>query len=187
MLLVAEGGTRPAADSIQPRKRSRWPSSLYMDGPELVKFSIDVTPPLIEKVLATAGWRRDQVDMYLLHQATVFMLDHLRERLSLDREHTPEALELYGNTVSSTIPILIADLRRTGRLKPGKRTLLVGFGVGLSWAGCVWTETWAAEQVQAGKKKRLKSDADANPTADKADEADEAAAGDGSKVPREAA
>jgi hypothetical protein len=76
------------------------------------------------------------------------MLDHLRERLSLDREHTPEALEDYGNTVSSTIPILIRDLRESGRLRPGKQTLLMGFGVGLSWAGCVWTETWAAEQAQ---------------------------------------
>ena len=86
--------------------------------------------------------------MYLIHQATLFMLDHLRERLSLDREHTPEALENYGNTVSSTIPILIRDLRQSGRLRPGKRTMMLGFGVGLSWAGCVWTETWAAKQFK---------------------------------------
>ena len=87
-----------------------------MDGPELVKFSLDVVPPLVDRVLAGAKWTRDNVDMYLLHQATLFMLEHLRERLSLDREHTPEALEQYGNTVSSTIPILIHDLRRSGRL-----------------------------------------------------------------------
>jgi 3-oxoacyl-[acyl-carrier-protein] synthase-3 len=148
MLLVSEGGARPAKDAIQPRKRRRWPSSLYMDGPELVKFSLDIAPPLIEGVLARAKWTQDQIDMYLIHQATLFMLDHLRERLSLDLEHTPEALEDYGNTVSSTIPILIRDLRESGRLRPGKQTLLMGFGVGLSWAGCVWTETWAAEQVQ---------------------------------------
>jgi 3-oxoacyl-[acyl-carrier-protein] synthase III len=150
MLLVAEGGARPVQDAIQPRKRRRWPSSLYMDGPELVKFSLDIAPPLIDSVLARAQWTRDQIDMYLIHQATLFMLDHLRDRLSLDREHTPEALEDYGNTVSSTIPILIRDLRESGRLRPGKQTLLMGFGVGLSWAGCVWTERWAAEQVQVG-------------------------------------
>ena len=144
---------RPAQDqAIQPRKRKRWPSSLYMDGPELVKFSLEVVPPLIDRVLAAAKWTRDNVDLYLLHQATLFMLDHLRERLSLDREHTPEAMEEYGNTVSSTIPILIRDLRQTGRLKPGKQTLLVGFGVGLSWAGCVWTETWSQRQVESAGK-----------------------------------
>jgi 3-oxoacyl-[acyl-carrier-protein] synthase III len=151
-LLVTKGGARPEAKAIQPRKRRRWPSLLYMDGPELVKFSLEVVPPLIDRVLAGAKWTRDKVDMYLLHQATVFMLDHLRERLTLDREHTPEALERYGNTVSSTIPILIRDLRLSGRLKPGKQTLLVGFGVGLSWAGCAWTETWSAHQVQPAAK-----------------------------------
>ncbi len=178
MLLVAEGGTRPAADAIQPRKRRRWPSSLYMDGPELVKFSIDVTPPLLEKVLAAAGWRRDEVDLYLLHQATVFMLDHLRGRLELDRDRTPEALEQYGNTVSSTIPILIRDLRASGRLKPGKRTLLLGFGVGLSWAGCVWTETWAARGAKTAEKKS--TDPPAGAAGDTSDDED-------SEVPREAA
>jgi 3-oxoacyl-[acyl-carrier-protein] synthase III len=156
-LLVTKGGARPEADAIQPRKRRRWPSTLYMDGPELVKFSLDVVPPLIDRVLAQAKWGNDKVDMYLLHQATLFMLEHLRERLSLDREHTPEALEQYGNTVSSTIPILIRDLRQSGRLKPGKRTVLVGFGVGLSWAGCVWTETWSARQVQPAEKSTAKA------------------------------
>jgi len=77
-----------------------------------------------------------------MHQATTFMLDHLRDRLDLSWEQMPLALENYGNTVSSTIPILIRDLRLAGRLKAGVRTLLVGFGVGLSWGGCSWTETW---------------------------------------------
>jgi 3-oxoacyl-[acyl-carrier-protein] synthase-3 len=144
LLMVTEGGVRShLPDALQPRKRKRWPSSLYMAGPELVKFSLEIAPPLIDDVLARVGWTRDKIDMYLLHQATLFMLEHLRERLSLDLEHTPEALEDYGNTVSSTIPILIRDLRVAGRLQPGIRTLLMGFGVGLSWAACTWTETWS--------------------------------------------
>lgn len=67
-LLVAEGGARPKEQAIQPRKRRRWPSSLYMDGPELVKFSLEVVPPLVDRVLAQANWTRDNVDLYLLHQ-----------------------------------------------------------------------------------------------------------------------
>lgn len=141
-LMVAEGGARRADAALQPRKRRRWPSPLYMDGPELVKFTLDVVPPLVDRVLAGARWTRDDVDMYLIHQATTFILDHLQERLHLESEKIPVALEEYGNTVSSTIPVLIHDLRQSGRLKPGHRTLMVGFGVGLSWAGCGWTETW---------------------------------------------
>ena len=42
------------------------------------------------------------------------------------------------------IPILIDHLRGTDRLKPGSTNMLVGFGVGWSWAGCVWKETWSS-------------------------------------------
>lgn len=146
-LIVTEGGARPKESAIAPRKRKRWPSSLVMDGPELVKFSLDVVPSTVDQALAASGWTRDNVDIYLMHQATAFLLNHLREKMSLSGDKMPVDLEEYGNTVSSTIPILIDRLRRSGRLKPGVRTVMVGFGVGLSWAGCTWTENWQAPQT----------------------------------------
>ena len=152
-LMVAQGGARPAAQAIRPQKRKRWPSSLYMDGPELVKFTLSAVPPMIDQLMADTGWTRDDVDLYLMHQATFFMLEHLRARLKLDEEQLPVVLEKYGNTVSSTMPLLIHDLRAEGRLRPGTRSLLAGFGVGLSWAGCAWTETWEARQSNADWKK----------------------------------
>ena len=147
-LMVVEGGARPAADALRPRKRKRWPSSLFMDGPALVQFTLNVVPPLIERVLADAGWSRDDVDMYLMHQATSFVLEHLRRRLRLDEEQAPEALKHCGNTVSSTLPVLMSDLRGSARLQLGNKSLLIGFGVGFSWAGCVWTETWQSKPAQ---------------------------------------
>jgi 3-oxoacyl-[acyl-carrier-protein] synthase III len=141
-LMVAEGGARPASAALQPRKRRRWPSPLFMDGPEIVKFTLEVVPPMIERVLDQSHWTRDDVEFYLMHQATFFMLEHLRLRLNLLPEQMPLALQEYGNTVSCTLPLLMSDLRADGRLKPGTQTLMVGFGVGLSWAGCTWTETW---------------------------------------------
>ncbi|HEY4759184.1 MAG TPA: ketoacyl-ACP synthase III, partial [Thermoguttaceae bacterium] len=148
-LMVTEGGARPKEHAIQPSKRKRWPSSLFMDGPELVKFTLDVVPPMIDRLLTLSKWTSDNVDLYLVHQATSLMLNHLRRRLDMDSEKMPEALEMYGNTVSSTIPILIHDLRAAGGLRPGKQTLLIGFGVGLSWAGCAWTETWQAKKLES--------------------------------------
>lgn len=144
-LMVARGGARPAADALRPRKRQRWPSPLFMDGPALVDFTVERIPQLIDEVLTTAQLGRDDVELFLMHQATYFMLDKLRHRLAMGEERLPLVLENVGNTVSSTIPIMIDELRRGGRLRPGVRSLLVGFGVGLSWAGCVWTETWEAK------------------------------------------
>ncbi|HID75369.1 MAG TPA: ketoacyl-ACP synthase III, partial [Planctomycetaceae bacterium] len=147
-LMVTAGGARPAERALRPRKRKRWPSSLYMDGPELVKFTLEVVPPLIDRVLGCAELTRQDIDMYLVHQPTLMLLERLRQRLEVDPEEMPIELEEVGNTVSSTIPLLIHSLRDSGRLRPGVRSLLVGFGVGLSWAGCVWTETWQARQAQ---------------------------------------
>lgn len=144
MLLVAQGGARPAEHALRPRKRQRWCSSMFMDGPALVTFAEESIPPLIDQVLDRADWKRQQVDLYLTHQATLLLLDRLRKKLDLTWEQFPLSLENYGNTVSCTLPILINDLRAADRLKPGTRCLLIGFGVGLSWAGCAWQETWQA-------------------------------------------
>jgi 3-oxoacyl-[acyl-carrier-protein] synthase-3 len=141
-LIVNSGGARPSANAIQPRKRKRWPSALYMDGPALMEFTIDAIPRLVDGVLTRGGAAMKDVDLFLFHQATRKMLENLRERLGLSIDRLPECLEEYGNTVSSTIPILIEELRRTGKLRPRMQSMLVGFGVGYSWGGCLWRETW---------------------------------------------
>jgi 3-oxoacyl-[acyl-carrier-protein] synthase-3 len=94
-------------------------------------------------VLQAACCRREDIDYYLMHQATYKMMAYLFDRLELDEERIPIVLEDCGNTISSTIPIVIDRLRGADKLRPGVRSMLVGFGVGWSWAGCVWDETWA--------------------------------------------
>lgn len=147
-LLVTKGGARPEADAIQPSKRRRWPSPLYMDGPALVELTLDRIPPMIERLLNEAGLSPAEVNHYLMHQATELMLTRLRDRLGVDKVKLPLAMQHCGNTVSSTLPIAIHDLRAAGRMQLGHRSLLVGYGVGFSWAGCLWTETWDARKSQ---------------------------------------
>jgi 3-oxoacyl-[acyl-carrier-protein] synthase-3 len=144
-LLVTKGGARPAEDAIKPRHRHRWESALYMDGPSLINFTVAAVPQLVRNILDAAKLRRDEVDLYLLHQATLKMLEQLQAALELTPQRMPIVLEHCGNTVSSTLPILIEDLRRNNRLQRGMNSVLVGFGVGWSWAGCVWRETWPAK------------------------------------------
>lgn len=141
-LLVTKGGARLPEQAIKPRHRQRWESALYMDGPSLINFTVAAVPKLVDNILSAGKLSREAVDLFLLHQATRKMLDLLRESLHLAPERMPIALEHCGNTVSSTLPILIEELRRGGQLKPGMQSLLVGFGVGWSWAGCMWRETW---------------------------------------------
>ncbi len=142
-LLVGDGGARPECDAIRPRHKKRWKSRLYMDGPSLMSFTVVAVPKLIEEILERAELREEEIDLYLLHQATRKMLQQLQTRIGVDDDRLPIRLAECGNTVSSTLPILISDMRRERRLQPGKRSLLIGFGVGWSWAGCAWTETYS--------------------------------------------
>jgi 3-oxoacyl-[acyl-carrier-protein] synthase-3 len=141
-LLVADGGARVESEAIKPRHRKRWASRLYMDGPSLMSFTVVAVPKLIDQVLELAKLSKADIDLFLLHQATRKMLEQLQVRLELTDEKLPIRLENCGNTVSSTLPILINDLRQAGRVQPTRPNLLIGFGVGWSWAGCVWKDSW---------------------------------------------
>jgi 3-oxoacyl-[acyl-carrier-protein] synthase-3 len=141
-LMVNSCGARPAHAALQPRTKWRWKSKLYMDGPGLITLTLDTIPQTVQRVLEKGGVRRSDINLFLVHQATLKLLDQLRQELELDEERMPTMLRDFGNTVSSTIPIMIHELRKSGRLRPGTRSLMAGFGVGFSWGGCLWTETW---------------------------------------------
>lgn len=147
-LIVADGGARTEAHRILPRHRKRWKSRLYMDGPSLMSFTVVAVPKLIDEILELARLRMDQIDLFLLHQATYKMLALMQERLAVDDSRLPIRLAKYGNTVSSTLPILITELRQDGKLHSGITSLLIGFGVGWSWAGCVWRDSWCTNSNQ---------------------------------------
>ncbi len=139
-LIVGNRGFRPEEDSIPPRHRKRWPSDIYMDGPGLINFAVDKIPGLVEEILDSAGLSMGDLKYLLFHQATRKMLEHLHTALEVNDEKMPIMMENVGNTVSSTLPILIDRLRNDGSLSTADKHMLVGFGVGWSWAGCVWQD-----------------------------------------------
>jgi 3-oxoacyl-[acyl-carrier-protein] synthase-3 len=110
---------------------------LFMDGPEIFNFTLDIVPKTIDEVLLKNGLTRDAIDLYVFHQANKFMLDTIRKVNGLPRDRFYVNLENVGNTVSSTIPIALKQLDECGRLKAGMKVMLMGFGVGLSWGATV--------------------------------------------------
>lgn len=112
---------------------------LFMDGPEIFNFTIDVARLAIDELCARNHLTLDDVDMFVFHQANKFMLDAIRRANKLPAEKFYVNLEETGNTVSSTIPIALKQLEDSGRLCAGMKVMLLGFGVGLSWAGTIVT------------------------------------------------
>jgi 3-oxoacyl-[acyl-carrier-protein] synthase III len=137
-LIVADGGARCGTEAIKPRHRKRWSSRLYMDGPSLMSFTIGAIPQLVRDMVGKANLQLNDVRHFLMHQATRKMLEHLQTALAVDDVRLPIRLLDRGNTVSSTLPILIQDLRQEGAIVSGQQNVMVGFGVGWSWAGCLW-------------------------------------------------
>ena len=83
---------------------------------------------------------KSEIHHYLFHQATLKMLELLRQAMEVPPEQFPVRLADVGNTVSCTLPVLIDQLRTSGELNAARWNALVGFGVGWSWAGCLWKD-----------------------------------------------
>ena len=143
MLIIKAGGSRTPTTSetmevkMDVRGNYRSQNQLYMNGPGVFSFSINVVPPMIERFQKLAREKNADIDAYILHQANNFRLDRLRGLCSLDEEKFFNNMATRANTVSSTIPIALIDAVASGLVKPGSRLLLVGFGVGLSWGACL--------------------------------------------------
>ncbi len=139
-LIVPTGGLRDAGDDARFETVSgemRRGKPLAMNGPEVFNFTIAAVPDLVRATLARAGLVAGDIDLWVFHQANATMLEALRRKLDLPPERFWLDLAEVGNTVSSTIPIALARAQAAGRLMPGMRLMLVGFGVGYSWGACV--------------------------------------------------
>jgi 3-oxoacyl-[acyl-carrier-protein] synthase-3 len=107
---------------------------LHMNGREVFNFAATTVPKNIQKLLDKAELNKDAVDCYIFHQGSRYILETLVKRIGLDRAKVRMDIEEIGNTISSSIPIL---LQRELTNLSAKTLVLCGFGVGLSWASCV--------------------------------------------------
>ncbi len=123
-LIVRGGGLR---EPDAPRR-------LFMDGAELFRFALEEVPRAVRRTLARTGETVGDIDFFVFHQANRHMLEALRQELAIEPERFVLYLEDIGNTVSASIPIALAEAVRTGALRRGHSVMLVGFGVGYSWA-----------------------------------------------------
>ncbi|NLB67969.1 MAG: ketoacyl-ACP synthase III [Bacteroidales bacterium] len=108
---------------------------LYMDGSEIFSFTQEIVPVMVEDLLARNNVSKEDINLFVFHQANKFMLNFLRKKMKIDENRFFYFMESVGNTVSSTIPIALTEARKSGDLK-GK-IMLSGFGVGYSWGGTI--------------------------------------------------
>ena len=106
---------------------------LSMDGQKVFRFALTRVPEVVEELLDKLNMKKEEVDLFLLHQANIRIIEAVIKRLGLPAEKVPTNIERMGNTSSASLPILIDELNRNGILKPGMKMVMAGFGAGLTW------------------------------------------------------
>ena len=110
---------------------------VVMNGQDVFKLAVSSSIKDIDKVLAMAGMKADDIDLYVLHQANVRIIESIRHFVNQDRSKFPFNLDRYGNTSSASIPALLDDLNRGNQLKTGEMLLLSAFGAGFTTGACI--------------------------------------------------
>ena len=110
---------------------------MQMDGQAVFKFAVRSVPQAVEEVLEANQVKKEEISCYILHQANRRIVEAVAKRLGEPLEKFPMNLQEYGNTSSASIPILLDEQNRSGKLKKGDRIVLAGFGAGLSWGASI--------------------------------------------------
>jgi 3-oxoacyl-[acyl-carrier-protein] synthase-3 len=107
--------------------------NIHMNGFSVWKFISKIVPEQIFEILKRNNLKVEDIDFWGFHQASKLTLDSLAKSLKINENSVFMNLENIGNTVSSSIPILLKDAIDKKKLKRGDLVVLSGFGVGLSW------------------------------------------------------
>ncbi|MCB9230973.1 MAG: ketoacyl-ACP synthase III [Bacteroidia bacterium] len=107
----------------------------YMNGREVFKHAVTRFPEVINEALDANGWNKDEVDLYIPHQANLRISQMVAKILGLPEEKFYHNIQKYGNTTAASIAIAMAEAQRDGSLKKGDKLVLAAFGAGFTWAG----------------------------------------------------
>lgn len=110
-----------------------------MNGQEVYRFAVRTVPQSIEKALDEAGVGADEIKYFVLHQANIRILEAVAKRLGQPFEKFPTNLQKCGNISAGSVPVLLDEINRAGKLQRGDKIVLAGFGAGLTCGTAVLT------------------------------------------------
>lgn len=135
-LTLAQTETREALLGSHSTQKGGF-APIHMNGQEVYKFAVREVPAILEQLLQATGTEAGQLDWLLLHQANQRILDAVAERFAVPAERVLSNLAQYGNTSAATIPLMLDEAVRDGRIQPGHLLASSGFGAGLSWGAAL--------------------------------------------------
>lgn len=139
LIRVEAGGSRQRATGFPGKPGDEF---FQMDGRETYRHAVKRTVEAAQEALDRAGWTATEVDKFVAHQANARIVSAVGNRIGIVEDRWLCNIDRVGNTAAASIPILLAESAAVGTLKPGDRTLLAGFGGGLTWGASTtrWPE-----------------------------------------------
>lgn len=139
IILCLSGSLPQKADLTYSQGRSNrygenWGKPNFVfDGPKVQEFVLEMLTEAIAKTAETAGIGYDEIDLIIPHQANGRIVKIPARNLHIPPEKFFINVAKYGNMSNASIPVAIHEALKQGRIKPGSKVMVVGFGGGLTW------------------------------------------------------
>lgn len=111
---------------------------MYMNGKEVFKTAVISSARDITMLLKETGLQPSDIKYYVLHQANMRIIEAISNYLKLDMSFFPHNVDRCGNTSSASIPLLLDELARDGKLKKGDKILMSAFGAGFTTGAAIF-------------------------------------------------
>lgn len=113
------------------------PPRIFMQGQQVFKFAVNAVPACMDEALERGGKTIDDVDFFVFHQANTRIIDLAVKKYRIPEEKYYKNIGKYGNTSAASIPLVLSELSELGKVGPGNRVMLVGFGGGRAWGAAL--------------------------------------------------
>ncbi|SCY27001.1 3-oxoacyl-[acyl-carrier-protein] synthase-3 [Lachnospiraceae bacterium XPB1003] len=110
---------------------------IYMAGRDVFTFAVEVVEKEVARLEETTDYTLDDMDYVVLHQANERIIRHIQKKKNIPDEKLPINIYELGNTSAASIPLVLYELWTAGKLTPGKKVFVSGFGGGLTWGSAV--------------------------------------------------
>ncbi|MEM9694957.1 MAG: beta-ketoacyl-ACP synthase III [Myxococcota bacterium] len=108
-----------------------------MDGKLVFKHAVRRMIEALTRACMKEGITGQDIDLFCFHQANLRINEYIQNMLGIPPEKVVNNIQRYGNTTAATIPILLAEAERDGKLKPGMKVAMVAFGSGFTWGAAI--------------------------------------------------
>jgi len=109
----------------------------YMNGNFVFKHAVTRFSEVIQEALITNGYKSDQIDMLIPHQANLRISQFIQKQMKLNDDQVYNNIMRYGNTTAASIPIALSEAHQEGKIKEGDLVCLAAFGSGFTWASAL--------------------------------------------------